>query len=151
VPTESSSASKPQPASAAKADASAPPANAALPPHRDPQSDLSKNSVVYFAYDRFTIEDAYKPVVEMHSKYLLGHPELRVRLEGNADERGSTEYNLALGSKRAFSVQHAMQALGVKEGQIESVSFGEDRPIAIGHDESSWSQNRRTEIVYPAK
>lgn len=151
TPTQPVAETKPAaPASVAKPAAPEPVAET-LPPHRDPNSELSKNNAVYFAYDKFVIEEKYKPAIELHSHYLVSHPELHVRLEGNADERGSSEYNLALGNKRATAVQHAMGVLGVKENQMESISYGKDKPLAIGHDETSWAQNRRTDIVYPQR
>ena len=77
------------------------------------------------------------------------HPDFKIKIEGNCDDRGSREYNLALGQRRAESVKRAMMLLGVEEGQIETVSFGAERPLAFGQDEASWSQNRRSDIVYP--
>ncbi|GAA5185115.1 hypothetical protein GCM10025771_40770 [Niveibacterium umoris] len=152
TPTQPVAESKPAAPAAAPAKPAAPaPAAEVLPPHRDPNSELSKNNAVYFAYDKYVIEDKYKATVDLHAKYLVAHPELNVRLEGNADERGSREYNLALGNKRATAVQSALGLLGVKASQMEAVSFGEDKPLAIGHDEDSWAQNRRTDIVYPQR
>ncbi len=113
----------------------------------DPKSILSKRSV-YFDFDKYDVKDEYKPLVEAHAKYLSGHQGASVVLQGNADERGSREYNLALGQRRAESVKKMMNVLGVQDGQIETVSFGEEKPKAECHDESCWSQNRRADIVY---
>jgi peptidoglycan-associated lipoprotein len=122
-----------------------------VPAHLDPQSALSKNRSVFFEFDDFSIKKEYVPVVENHSKYLTTNPKLTVRLEGNADERGGREYNLALGQKRAEAVARSMKLFGSKDAQIEAVSFGSEKPKAIGHDEASWAQNRRVDITYQGK
>ena len=90
-------------------------------------------------------------MVDRHAKYLVAHPSLSIKIEGNADERGGREYNLALGQKRADAVKQALKLAGVKEDQMESVSFGKEKPVALGHDEAAWSQNRRADIAYPSK
>ena len=89
------------------------------------------------------------PIIEAHANFLLAHPDIKIKVEGNCDDRGSREYNLALGQRRADSVKRAMTLLGVNENQIETVSFGAERPVAFGQDEASWSKNRRSDIVYP--
>jgi len=122
-----------------------------VPAHLDPQSALLKNRSVFFEFDDFSIKKEYVPIVENHSKYLTTNPKLTVRLEGNADERGGREYNLALGQKRAEAVARSMKLFGSKDAQIESVSFGSEKPKAIGHDEASWAQNRRVDITYQGK
>ena len=119
-----------------------------LAPHRDPANVLYKEHSVFFGYDDFTIRDSDAAVVERHGRYLAGHPELSVRIEGNADERGSSEYNLSLGQKRAEAALRAMQISGAKAAQMEPVSYGKERPRAAGHDEAAWAQNRRADIVY---
>jgi len=96
----------------------------------------------------YNIRDEFQSTVEAHAKFLLEHKELKVRIEGNCDERGSREYNLALGQRRADSVKRAMTLLGVPARQIETVSFGAEKPKALGHDEESWAENRRSDIVY---
>lgn len=116
-------------------------------PLRDPSNILSKRSV-YFAYDSYTIEEQYRPLVEAHGKYLSGKPSANVLIQGNTDERGSREYNLALGQKRAEAVKRMLSASGVAERQIEAVSLGEEKPKATGSDESAWAQNRRADINY---
>ena len=116
-------------------------------PLNDPSNILSKRSV-YFPFDVSAVQDADKPLVQAHAKYLSEHPDRSVRLEGNADERGSNEYNLALGQRRADSVKKMLVLGGAKASQIETVSFGEEKPVATGHDEASWSQNRRSDIKY---
>lgn len=113
----------------------------------NPNSILSKRSI-YFDFDKYDVKDEYKPLVEAHAKYLTGNKSANVIVQGNADERGSREYNLALGQRRAESVKKMMNVLGVPDSQIETVSFGEEKPKAECHDESCWSQNRRDDIVY---
>lgn len=121
------------------------------PAHLDPQSALSKNRSVYFEFDDYSIKKEYVSVIDIHSKYLTTNPKLSVRVEGNADERGGREYNLALGQKRAEAVARAMKLMGSKDVQIEAVSFGSEKPKAAGHDEASWAQNRRVDITYQGK
>lgn len=119
-------------------------------PLNDPNSLLAKR-VIYYPTDIDTISEQDKLIVQAHAEYLAGHPGITVRLEGNADERGSGEYNLALGQRRADEIKKILLMGGVKDGQIESVSYGEEKPKGITHDESSWSQNRRTDLVYIVK
>lgn len=119
----------------------------AMDPLKDPNNILSKRSV-YFDYDSYSVKNEYKPMIEAHSQYLKQHGNAKAFVQGNADERGSREYNLALGQKRAESVRKVMNVLGVSDNQIETVSFGEEKPKAEGHDEASWAQNRRADIVY---
>ena len=114
---------------------------------RNPNSILSKRSV-YFDFDSFVVKDDYKPLVEAHARYLQSHPNARMTVQGNTDERGSREYNIALGQKRADAVKRMMTLLGARDGQIETTSFGEERPKNPGHDESAWAENRRDDIVY---
>ena len=103
---------------------------------------------IYYDFDRYDIKEEYVPIIEAHANFLLTHPELKIKVEGNCDDRGSREYNLALGQRRAESVKRAMTLLGVEEDRIETVSFGAERPVAFGQDEASWAQNRRSDIVY---
>ena len=110
-------------------------------------ADLSKRSV-YYDFDRYDVNDEYRKVVEAHARYLREHSGAQVAVQGNADERGSREYNLALGQRRSEGVKKVLTLLGVAERQIETTSFGEEKPRAVGHDEASWSQNRRSDIVY---
>jgi len=114
---------------------------------KDPNNILSKRTV-YFDYDRFDVKDEYRGLVEAHAKYLRENPNAKMLIQGNADERGSREYNIALGQKRSDAVKQLMQLLGTTDMQVETVSFGEEKPKADGHDESAWSQNRRADIVY---
>ena len=119
-------------------------------PLRDPNNILSKRSV-YFEFDSFTVADQYKPIVEAHARYLAANRTARVTLQGHADERGSREYNIALAQKRADSVKRMMTLLGATESQIETVSFGKEKPKNPGHDETAWAENRRDDIVYPGE
>lgn len=123
----------------------------ALPPHLDKSNPLYQQRSVYFDYDVFTIKNEYVSVIERHAKYLSANPSLQVVLEGNADERGGREYNLALGQKRAEAVKNALRTFGVREQQMEAISFGAEKPRQAGHDEQSWAENRRVDFVYKAK
>jgi peptidoglycan-associated lipoprotein len=113
----------------------------------DPSSPLSKR-IIYFMYDSYDVLPEYRSVVSAHANYLAAHPAQNVMLEGHADERGSPEYNIALSEQRAKAVERMMQMQGVTGGQVQMVSFGEEKPAVYGHDESSWQQNRRVEIFY---
>jgi peptidoglycan-associated lipoprotein len=103
---------------------------------------------VYYEYDKSEIKADGVKTIDAHAQYLRDHPEVKVKVEGNADERGSAEYNLALGQRRADAVMKRMAILGVSSERIETVSFGKEKPKATGHDESAWSENRRSDIVY---
>jgi len=119
----------------------------AMSPLRDPGNILSKRSI-YFDYDSNLVKDEYKPVVAAHARHLQQNRAAKMRVEGNADERGSREYNLALGQRRADAVRQMMQLLGVQADQVETVSFGEEKPRCTQQEESCWWQNRRGDIVY---
>jgi peptidoglycan-associated lipoprotein len=114
---------------------------------RDPNNILSKRTV-YFDYDSFAVREEFRPLLTAHAKYLQANRPTRVTLQGHTDERGSREYNIALGQRRADAVKNLMQLLGGTEVQIETVSFGKEKPKVEGHDESAWAQNRRVEIIY---
>lgn len=114
----------------------------------NPNGPLAKR-VVYFQYDSYEVLPEYQSVVSAHANYLSSHPEQNVVLEGHADERGSPEYNIALGEQRAKAVLRMMRLQGAGDGQFQVVSFGEEKPAVSGHDDSSWQQNRRVEISYP--
>ncbi len=116
-------------------------------PLDQPDSLLAKR-VIYFDFDSSQVKEEYRPVVEAHAKYLATNPSARIVLEGHADERGTREYNMALGERRANAVKQLMVLLGADPAQIDVVSYGEERPAVLGHDESAWSKNRRVEIVY---
>ena len=113
----------------------------------DPQSLLAVR-IIYFEYDSSDIKSEDRATVEAHAAYLVENPNTNMTLEGHADERGSREYNLALGERRAQTVKRQMTLLGASPSQIRTVSYGEERPAIDNHDEYSWSQNRRVEIIY---
>src|SRR5687768_1171792 len=110
--------------------------------HRNPNSPLAKRSV-FFDFDSNVVKDEYQGTVQAHSRYLGDKRDLRIRIEGNTDERGSREYNLALGQRRAEAVKKVMTVLGVQDGRVETISYGEEKPKSNGHDEQAWAQNRR--------
>ncbi len=115
----------------------------------DPQSKLAKRSI-YFDLDKYDIKPEFQDLVAAHAKYLVAHPGFKILIQGNTDERGSREYNLSLGQKRAEAVKRSLALLGAREDQIESVSLGEEKPKNPGHDEAAWSENRRADILYKA-
>lgn len=142
-----------QPKSTASADSGAANARAVTPVDvtkdelDDPASPLAKRSV-YFDFDSYDVKEAYKSVVDSHGKYLVSHRARKVLIQGNTDERGTTEYNLALGQKRADAVRRSLSLLGVPDTQMEAVSLGKEKPKATGHDEAAWLENRRADLVY---
>ena len=115
---------------------------------RDGAGPVGVARVVYFDYDSYVIKDQYRPLVEAHAKFLVSHPKVKMLIQGNTDERGSREYNLALGQKRADAVKKALGLLGVSEGQRESVSLGEEKPSCSNSGESCWAANRRGDMLY---
>ncbi len=114
----------------------------------DPNNILSKRNI-YFDFDSDAIRAEFRPNIEAHAKYLLAHGDAKVKLEGNADERGTREYNVSLGQRRSVSVKKALNLLGVSDGQIETVSYGEENANPNCSDEDCYQQDRRVEIVYP--
>lgn len=156
-----STAPKVAPAAAAVSEAparpvaTAPQQQAATAPVRaeylDPSSDISRRRSVFFGFDDTTIRPQDRDVIELQGRYLAAHPQVSVRVEGNTDERGGAEYNLALGQRRAEAMASALRVYGVKGSQMETVSWGKEKPVAQGHDEAAWAQNRRADIVYPAR
>ena len=119
----------------------------ALSPLRDPANILSKRSV-FFDYDRYDVRDEYKALIAAHGQYLRGNPGAKMLIQGNTDERGSREYNLALGQRRADAMKRMLILIGAKEDQVESVSLGEEKPRAQGSSEEAFAQNRRGDILY---
>ncbi|RPJ45371.1 MAG: peptidoglycan-associated lipoprotein Pal [Betaproteobacteria bacterium] len=117
-------------------------------PLKDPANILSKRSV-YFELDSNIVKEEFKPMVSAHARYLQQNRGVKMTVQGHADERGSREYNLALGQRRADAVKQMMQLLGAQSEQVETISFGEEKPKATGHDEKSWAENRRADLVYP--
>ena len=118
-----------------------------IDPLQDPASPLARRSV-YFQFDSFVVQPEYQPVVETHARYLTTNRNRHVVLEGNTDESGSREYNLALGQKRADSIKKMLVMMGAREDQVEAVSLGEEKPRAEGANEAAWAENRRGDILY---
>src|SRR6185437_9113971 len=113
-----------------------------------PQAGVLAKRTIYFDFDNSEIKGEGTDIVAAHAKYLAANPSARVRLEGNTDERGSREYNIGLGERRAQAVRRALLLQGASDPQISTVSYGAERPVDPGHDEASWAKNRRVEIVY---
>ena len=116
----------------------------------DPESPLAARTI-YFEYDSSDVRDTEQATIEAHARYLSDHANALITLEGHADERGSREYNVALGEQRAEAVRKLMTLLGATSQQIRTISYGEERPVAFGHDDASWHLNRRVEIIYRAR
>ena len=108
----------------------------------------AKNRTIYFDFDRDEVKAEFREIVAANGRYLAANPNSRVRLEGHADERGSREYNIGLGERRAQAVKQALLLQGAGASQLATVSYGEERPAATGSDEESWALNRRVELVY---
>jgi peptidoglycan-associated lipoprotein len=115
---------------------------------RQRRAELLSQRRVHFAFDSSTIDDEGRAIIEAHASHLVANSQLKVTLEGNCDERGTREYNLALGERRAQAVERMMKVLGVAGSRIKTVSYGEEKPLCQEHDESCWRQNRRAEIGY---
>lgn len=113
----------------------------------DPKSILSKRSV-YFDYDKFEVKAEYKDLVAAHAKFLSNNRQFKMLIQGNTDERGSREYNLALGQKRADAIKKTLTMLGANETQVESVSLGEEKPKGTEQNEAGWAENRRGDMLY---
>jgi peptidoglycan-associated lipoprotein len=151
--TQSASEQTPESASASAAneqEASAQPMESEKPkmdPFEDPNNPLSKQ-VVYFDFDSSTVREDALPIIRAHADYLVANSQVHFTLEGHTDERGTREYNLALGERRADAVRRLLIADGVAPGQIKVVSYGEERPAVVGHDESAWQMNRRAVFVF---
>lgn len=116
-------------------------------PLKDPKNILSQRTV-YFEYDSNVVKDEFRALLQAHAKYLVENRDARVSIEGHTDERGSREYNLALGQRRAEAVKRVLTVLGVPEARVETVSFGEEKPEAAGGSEQAWSKNRRGVLRY---
>lgn len=145
-PADTSAQTQPvKPGAVARVDLTAKPV--AKSPLTDPANILSRRSIFY-DLDQYDIKDQFKELVEAHARYLRDNPKSRMLIQGNTDERGSREYNVSLGQKRSEGVKRMLLLLGAKEEQIESVSLGEEKPRAEGHDEQAWAQNRRSDILY---
>jgi peptidoglycan-associated lipoprotein len=138
-----------QPADTSSAAQTAPvtSSTASVNPLTDPNNILSKRNV-YFDFDKDEVKAEYRPLVEAHAKYLVANPSAHMAVQGNADDRGSREYNLALGQRRAVAVKKVLNVYGASDKQIETVSYGEEKPRCTEQTEACWAQNRRADIVY---
>jgi len=130
-----------------------PPIVASVPPAPimnpfNASSPLAQERSVYFEFDSYSVESQYERVVDMHANYLANNPQQTIRVEGHADARGGSEYNLALGQRRSDAVANRLTLLGVRSNQIETISFGKERPKALGNSEADYAENRRADIVY---
>jgi peptidoglycan-associated lipoprotein len=123
-------------------------ANAGGQDTQGPAEGLLAKRTIYFDFDSSEIKGEGTDIVGAHAKYLSMHPGMHVRLEGNTDERGSREYNIGLGERRAQAVRRALLLQGASDAQISTVSYGAERPVDAGHDEAAWAKNRRVDIVY---
>jgi peptidoglycan-associated lipoprotein len=146
-PKETPAAEQSQPAAAATESPAGGAAKTAVDPLDDPNSILAKRST-YYPFDVSVVQPEDRALVEAHAAYLKDHPDMKVRLEGNCDERGSTEYNLGLGQRRANGVKKMLIAGGARADQINAISNGEEKPRETCHAERCWKENRRTDIIY---
>jgi peptidoglycan-associated lipoprotein len=137
----------PQQPTVSPVDVTGKPSASGINPLKDPNNILSKRSV-YFDFDKFEVKDEYRPVVEAHAKYLKDNPGAKMLIQGNADERGSREYNVGLGQRRSDAVKSMLKLLGVRETQIEAVSLGEEKPSCSERTEDCWAKNRRDDMLY---
>lgn len=119
-------------------------------PINDPKTIVYGKRSIYFDFDSYKVKPEYQSVIEAHAKYLRDNKDKKANIviQGNTDERGTTEYNLALGQKRSEAVKKALSLMGADQSQLESVSFGKEKPKAKGSSEESWKENRRADIVY---
>ena len=116
-------------------------------PWNDPKSPLFEKSV-YFGFDEYTVQTKYQKMLSAHASYLKANPKQKIIIQGNTDDRGTAEYNLALGQRRSDAVRKSLNLMGVSDGQMEAVSFGKEKPKAEGDNEAAWAENRRADIVY---
>jgi len=123
------------------------PGASGINPLKDPNNILSKRSV-YFDFDKFDVKEEYRPIVEAHANYLRQNPGAKMLIQGNADERGSREYNVGLGQRRSDAVKNMLKLLGVRDAQIEAVSLGEEKPSCAERTEDCWAKNRRDDMLY---
>jgi len=123
------------------------PVDVSRDPLNDPNGPLAKRSV-YFDFDSYAVKQDYQGMLQAHSQYLGSNKGRKILIQGNTDERGTSEYNLALGQKRAEAVRRSLATMGVPDSQMEAVSLGKEKPKATGHDDASWAENRRADIVY---
>ena len=155
TPTNETSASANDAAKTSASATAQPVASAAAPaaakPAPAPLNFIPIKRSVFFVYNKYDLKPEYSQVVADHAKYLVANPDKKATLQGNADERGGSEYNLALGQKRAEAERKALELLGVPTSQLEAISFGKEKPRTLGHNEAAWADNRRADIVYHSK
>lgn len=158
-PAVAPAASSPEPVAAAS-DGSAVAANrtragraaaSSLPAHLDPAHPISDKRSVYFDLNDYALPPEAVALLQLHGMYLVANPQIAIRIEGHTDELGGAEYNLALGQRRADAVANALKVMGVQDTQLEAVSYGEEKPRALGHDEDAWAENRRADLIYPGQ
>jgi peptidoglycan-associated lipoprotein len=125
--------------------------SAPIAPYLDPQNALYKERSVYFDFDQSIVKPENSRLMELHGKYLASNPSVAIKIEGNTDEQGGAEYNLALGQKRAEAVVKSLTIYGAAKTQMEAVSFGSEKPKALAHDEAAHAQNRRADLAYPTR
>jgi peptidoglycan-associated lipoprotein len=116
-------------------------------PWNDPSSPLFQRSV-YFELNEYTVQTKYQKQLSAHANFLKANPKQKIIIQGNTDERGTAEYNLALGQRRSDAVRQSLNLMGVSDGQMEAVSFGKEKPKAEGDNEAAWAENRRADIIY---
>jgi peptidoglycan-associated lipoprotein len=116
-------------------------------PWNDPKSPLFEKSV-YFGFDEYTVQTKYQKMLSTHASYLKANSKQKIIIQGNTDERGTAEYNLALGQRRSDAVRKSLNLMGVSDEQMEAVSFGKEKPKTEGDNEAAWTENRRADIVY---
>ena len=114
----------------------------------DAEAAMRQTNVFYFDYDQSSLREESYEALKAHARHLVAHPEVAIRLEGHCDERGTREYNVALGERRGNAIVKFLRANGVTSNPVEVVSYGEEKPVASGHDDASWEQNRRVEVKY---
>lgn len=127
-----------------------PPAATQLHPLDDPDS-MVFTKTIYFDFDKYDIKGEFRDVLNAHAEYLASNPSAQMTIEGHCDERGTREYNIGLGERRANAIQQILTLQGASARQITTISYGEERPVELGHDESAWGKNRRGEIVYTSR
>ncbi|WP_114639616.1 peptidoglycan-associated lipoprotein Pal [Polynucleobacter necessarius] len=121
--------------------------NFSAQPWNDPKSPLFEKSV-YFGFDEYTVQTKYQKMLSAHASYLKANPKQKIIIQGSTDDRGTAEYNLALGQRRSDAVRKSLNLMGVSDDQMEAVSFGKEKPKAEGDNEAAWAENRRADIVY---
>jgi len=136
-----------QPSTAARQSGGVKPGTARAPVQLTPGQRPDLKYSIYFEYDQYDVKAEFRPLVDAHARWLKANPKAKMKIEGNADERGSREYNLALGQRRAEAVSKMLQLMGARPEQLEAISWGEEKPRGTSHDETAWSENRRSDFA----